>query len=86
MFDLSHPAGNPFPSDWFTVRDSSQNTGLRINLPMPDCTARPTDCKHITLLNELDGFNLQPRLSVSFSGPIDVNTVDRRSILLDEPR
>jgi len=56
MFDLSHPAGR-FPSDRFTVRHSSQNTGLRINLPRPDCTARPTDCEHIDLLNELDGFN-----------------------------
>jgi len=82
MFDLSHPAGSPFPSDRFTVRDSRQNTGLRINLPKPDCTARPTDCEHINLLNELDGFNLQPRLSVSFSDAIDVNTVDRRSIVV----
>src|ERR1700752_5285286 len=59
LFDLSHPAGGPFPSNRFTVRDLSQNTGLRINLPQPDCTVRITDCQQIALLNELDGFNLQ---------------------------
>jgi hypothetical protein len=52
MFDLSYQAGSPFPSDRFAVRDSGQNTGLRINLPKLDCTVRITDCEHIVLLNE----------------------------------
>src|SRR5262245_35006266 len=82
MFDLSDPAGSPFPSDRFTVGDASQNTGLRVNLPKPDCTTRTSDCQHIDLLNELDGFNLQPRLSVPFSGPIDVNTVSSHTVFL----
>ena len=82
LFDLSRPAGSPFPSDRFTVLDFSQNTGLRINLPKPDCPVRVTDCQHIALLNELDGFNVQPRLSVPFSGPIDVNTVSSQSVFL----
>jgi virulence factor lipase-like protein len=82
MFDLAHQAGSPFPTDRFSVRDPSQNTGLRISLPKPDCTVRASDCKHIDLLNELDGFNLQPRLSVPFSGPIDLSTTDSRSIFL----
>jgi hypothetical protein len=82
LFDLSHPAGSPFPSDRFTVRDSGQNTGLRVNLPKPDCTVRTTDCEHIALLNELDGFNVQPRLSVPFSGPIDVKTVNSETVFL----
>jgi hypothetical protein len=29
--------GGPFPSDHFTVEDREQNTGLRVNLPLPDC-------------------------------------------------
>ena len=82
MFDLSHPAGSPFPSDRFTVRDPRQNTGLRVSLPKPDCTIRVSDCEHIDVLNELDGFNLQPRISVPFTGPIDVNTVSSQSIFL----
>src|SRR5262249_33782298 len=30
----------------------------------------------------LDGFNLQPRLSVPFDGPIDVNTVNSHTVFL----
>jgi pimeloyl-ACP methyl ester carboxylesterase len=82
LFDLSDPAGSPFPSDRFTVRDVNQNTGLRINLPKPDCTMRVTDCQHIALLNELDGFNVQPRLSVPFNGSIDVKTVSSQTVFL----
>ena len=63
-FDLSTPQGGPFPSDHFTISDPTQNTGLRIALLKPDCAARPSDCEDIDVLNELDGFNLQPRLSI----------------------
>jgi hypothetical protein len=82
LFDLSHPTGGPFPSDRFTVPDASQLTGLRIQLPKPDCTTRPSDCADIDVLNELDGFNLQPRLSIPFAGPIDVATVTSRNVFL----
>src|SRR5438034_9129232 len=82
FFDLSHPAGSPFPSDRFTVSDPGQNTGLRVNLPKPDCTVRITDCEHIALLNELDGFNLQPRLGIPFNGPIDLSSVTSASVFL----
>src|SRR5262249_44010261 len=82
LFDLSHPAGGPFPSDRFAISDPSQNTGLRINLPKPDCTVHASDCQHIDLLNELDGFNLQPRLSIPFSGPIDVSSVSSSTVFL----
>src|SRR5262249_5838045 len=82
LLDLSHPAGSPVPSDRFTVRDPSQNTGLRINLPKPECTVHASDCQDIDLLNELDGFNLQPRLSIPFSGPIDVSSVSSSTVFL----
>jgi hypothetical protein len=39
-FELSAPATGPFPSDWFTVRDTSHNTRRRVNLPLPQCTTR----------------------------------------------
>jgi len=81
-FDLSTPQGGPFPSNRFTVPDSSQNTGLRVELPKPDCAARPSDCADLDVINELDGFNLQPRLSIPFDGPIDVATVTRQSVFL----
>src|SRR5262245_8855139 len=63
LFDVSTPSGSPFPSDRFTVPDASQLTGLRVNLPKPDCVASPSDCQDIDILNTVDGFNLQPRLS-----------------------
>src|SRR5262245_22367788 len=66
LFGLETPASGPFPSNWFTVADPSQNTRLRVNLPKPDCGARPSDCEDLDVINTLDGFNLQPRLSIPF--------------------
>jgi hypothetical protein len=82
LFDLSTPSGGPFPSDQFTVPDPSHNTRRRVNLPRPDCTVRPSDCEDLAVINTLDGFNLQPRLSIPFDGPIDVTTVSSRTVFL----
>jgi Bacterial virulence factor lipase N-terminal len=82
QFDLNSLQGSPFPSNRFTVADSTQNTGLRVKLPKPDCVSRPSDCSDIDVLNELDGFNLQPRLSIPFDGPIDVGSITGRSVFL----
>jgi hypothetical protein len=82
LFDPSTPAGAPFPSDRFTVLDLHNNTLLRVKLPKPDCAIRVTDCHDIDVLNTLDGFNLQPRLSIPFSGPIDATSVSSQSVFL----
>jgi len=82
LFDLASPAAGPFPSDWFTVHDDTQNTHRRVSLPKPDCQVYVSDCEDLDVLNELDGFNVQPRLSVPFSGPIDVNTVTSDTLFL----
>jgi hypothetical protein len=82
VFDLEVPTGSPFPSDRFTVSDASQNTGLRVNLPKPDCAILAFDCVEIDLLNELDGFHIQPRMSIPFSGPIDMSTVSSGTVFL----
>jgi hypothetical protein len=85
LFDLSTPVGSPFPSDRFTVADSAQNTGRRVALPMPlDCIANQSDCDDITVLNELDGFNQHPRVSIPFDGDIDLSTVTSNNIFLVE--
>src|SRR5262245_8308192 len=60
-FDLSSPQGGPFPSNAFAVTDASQNTGLRVDLPKPDCAPRPSDRADVDGLTELDGFTRQPR-------------------------
>lgn len=80
--DLSSVGGAPFPSDRWTVPDQMQVTGLRVSLPKPDCAARPSDCQDIDVLNRLDGFNLQPRLSIPFTGPIDVSSVSSSDVFL----
>lgn len=82
LFNLDTPRGGPFPSDRFTVDDRSHNTGVRVNLPSPDCQVRPSDCEDLDVINTLDGFNLQPRLSIPFDGPIDVNTVTSDTVFL----
>jgi hypothetical protein len=78
-------AGQPFPTNLDTVRDHSQATGLRVDLAKPDCAARPSDCADVDVLNQLDGFNIQPRISVPFEGPIDVSSVSSSSIFLVGP-
>src|SRR5713226_3372109 len=82
LFDLRTPTTGPFPSDWFTVTDRSNNTRLRVNLPPPDCTVRRSDCEDLAVINTLDGFNLQPRLSIPFDGPIGVATVTSQTVFL----
>src|SRR2546430_1856675 len=61
---VSSPASSPFPSGRFTVDAHAQNPGVRVKLPKSDCAVRPSDCADIDVINTLDGFNLQPRLSI----------------------
>ena len=82
LFNLNVPSDGPFPSDRFTIPDDSQNTWLRVNLPKPDCAVQVSDCQDLDVIDTLDGFNLQPRLSIPFSGPIDVETVRSDTVFL----
>ena len=81
-FDLSDPAGSPFPTNRFTAVDWTQNTHRRVNLPKPNCAARPSDCADIEVINTLDGFSTQPRITVPFTGDIDVATVNSNTVFL----
>ena len=78
-------AGQPFPSNLYTAADPSQKTGLHVDLPKPDCGTHPTDCADIAVLDTLDGFNIQPRISIPFSEPIDLSTVSSNTIFLVGP-
>ncbi len=82
LFDLGQPTTGPFPSNVFTVPDETHNTGRRVNMPFPDCTVYVTDCQDLAVINTLDGFNLQARLSVPFDGPIDVQTVSSSTVFV----
>ena len=63
---LGKPESGPFPSDIFTVEDASHNTGRRLAHPYPDCTQQPSDCDDLDVVNTLDGWGLQTRVSVPF--------------------
>ena len=43
LFGFDTPETGIFPSDVFTVADDSQKTGLRVNLPLPDCKVHVSD-------------------------------------------
>jgi hypothetical protein len=79
-------AGQPFPSNLFTVPDAAQLTGVRVQLPQPNCATNPSDCADVAVLNALDGFNIQPRISIPFSAPIDLSTVSSATVFLVGPR
>lgn len=82
LSDHRDPDRNLFPSDRFAVLDFTQNTFERVHLPKPDCSAQPIACEDIDVLNTLDGFNPQPRLTIPFSGPIDVASATSDTIFL----
>ena len=81
-FDLSAPETGPFPSDVFTVADARHATGLRVAYPYPDCGERPSDCDDIDVINTLDGWGLQTRVSIPFNGEIDPTSVTSDSIFV----
>ena len=78
-------AGQPFPSNLYTTPDATQLTGLRVDLPKPNCATQVSDCQDIAVLDTLDGFNIQPRISIPFSGAIDLSTVTSKNIFLVGP-
>jgi alpha-beta hydrolase superfamily lysophospholipase len=54
-----------------------------VNLPIPDdCIAQRSECEDRAVLNQLDGFNMQPRISVPFDGEIDPASVNSRTVFL----
>jgi hypothetical protein len=77
QFDTAVLNTGPFPADTFTVPDTQQKTGKRVALPLPDCTAEPSTCKEYSMLNTLDGFNVNPRFKVRFSAPVNVSTLPK---------
>jgi hypothetical protein len=82
LFDAGDPGVGPFPTDLLTIEDPTHNTGRRVNLPKPDCAVFVSDCADITELNLLDGFGVQPRLSIPFDGPIDPSTVSSETVFV----
>jgi hypothetical protein len=78
LFNPASQEVGPFPSNALTIANSSQKTGLQVNLPPPSgCTplSTTTQCVNVELLNQLDGFSLNPRITVCFSAVVNVSTL-----------
>ena len=72
-----------FPSDTLTVADASQTTGRRVNLTPPaNCVTFKSECDEVALLNQLDGFDLDPTVTLTFDGAIDVTRVTDASVFV----
>jgi hypothetical protein len=79
-----------FPSDRFTVADQAQLTGRRVNfragIDYPLCNQTSYSvCDSFAMLNKLDGFDLQPRVTIPFTGPIDVSSVNDADVFVQGP-
>jgi hypothetical protein len=84
--DGATPETAVFPNDRFTVPDAAQLTGLRIAMPVPECDeATRSTCETLEILNTADGFDLQPRFFIPFTGDIDVTTVTPESLYVEGP-
>ena len=82
----STPETRIMPSNLFTVADAAQLTGIRVNLPVPACSsANYSICDNLRLLNLQDGFDLRPRVTVPFSGPIDIASVTSADFYVTGP-
>lgn len=66
LFDTATPGNGLFPSDAFSTPDSSQKTGERVSLPASVALS--------PLLNQLDGFSVNPRITVCFSAAVNTAT------------
>lgn len=77
LFAPNSPATGPFPSNALTLPNTSQKTSVQVNMPTSSCNAAvpPSSCTNALLLNQLDGFSVNPQIVVCFSGAIDVGTL-----------
>jgi hypothetical protein len=91
----AHYGARIFPSDAFTVRDRNQATGRRVHFrrgrDFPNvkgrvrrgCTASTYSiCDSFAQLNKLDGFDLQPRVVVPFTGQIKLASVSDKNFFI----
>src|SRR2546423_591760 len=91
----AHYGQRIFPDNAFSVRDTRQLTGRRVksrrglDYPIvgghvrPGCTSKTYSiCDSFRELNRLDGFDLQPRVTVPFTGSIRLGSVNDRNFFI----
>jgi hypothetical protein len=80
------PDTRPFPDNTFTVADSTQVTGRRVALPTAGCDAQGRSlCDDLAMINQLDGFDIRPRVTLPFTAPVDLTTVTPTTVHIDGP-
>ena len=79
IYNPASPTVGPFPTDVLTAPNPSQATGKQINMSLAPCSVNPTltSCTNAILLDQLDGFSVNPQIIVCFSGPVDVSTLKK---------
>lgn len=70
----------PFPCDIMAKADHRTPSGMKVNVPESGATKTLRGIRKS--LNELDGFTTYGRLTVSFSDPIDLETVSNETVFL----
>jgi len=82
LFNPLSTTVGPFPSNALTSPENTQKTGIVVQLPaaadtcapLPALSA-PSVCSNVSLLNQLDGFSVNPRIMVCFSAAINPSTL-----------
>jgi dienelactone hydrolase len=71
-----------FPTDQLTEADPRQLTGRRVHLSLVKCVAAPSTCDEISLLNDLDGWSVNPRMTLAFTGRVALDSITRSSVFV----
>src|SRR3954469_436477 len=61
-----------FPTDRLTVHDSLQVTGRRVKLPLTGCAKHQSQCDAYRLADQLDGFDVDPRIAFRFDRKVNL--------------
>src|ERR1700731_1677450 len=78
LFQPNLPTVGPFPTNFLTTSTFTQKTGLQVNLPLPagcSIVSASTPCVNTLEENQLDGFSVNPRITICFSGPVNPATL-----------
>jgi hypothetical protein len=71
-----------FPTDQLTEADPRQLTGRRVHLSLVNCVEAPSTCDEISLLNGLDGWSVNPRMTLAFTGRVALDSITRSSVFV----